>query len=315
MNPSLNAYCTRRRRAGAGRGPSRDGRARQAWRRPRPAARRAGLDQGPDADQGHPHHLGLEGLRAPRAGRPTALVVERLKAAGAIVVGKTNTPEFGAGANTFNEVFGVTRNPWNPEADLRRLDRRRRGGAGHRARARSPRAPTSAARSACPRRSAAWSASAPRPGYVPVWPGANLWDTLSVQGPMARTVADTALMLSDAGRSRPPRADLLSRGRARAILAAVKPAQRQGAAHRVGRRSRHHAAGSRGPARDARPRSASSARSAPGWRPAHPDFSEVDEIVRATPRAVDGHAPRGASWRSWKPQMQPNLVRNIEQGL
>src|SRR5207245_136747 len=43
-----------------------------------------------------------------------ALVVARLKAAGAIVLGKTNTPEFGAGANTFNEVFGVTRNPWNP---------------------------------------------------------------------------------------------------------------------------------------------------------------------------------------------------------
>src|SRR5262245_12690590 len=43
-----------------------------------------------------------------------ALVVTRLTAAGAIVLGKTNTPEFGAGANTFNAVFGVTRNPWNP---------------------------------------------------------------------------------------------------------------------------------------------------------------------------------------------------------
>ena len=42
-----------------------------------------------------------------------ALYVERLKRAGAIVVGKTNTPEFGAGGNTFNAVFGVTRNPWN----------------------------------------------------------------------------------------------------------------------------------------------------------------------------------------------------------
>ena len=41
------------------------------------------------------------------------LVVQRLKAAGAIVVGKTNTPEFGAGGNTFNAVFGATRNPWN----------------------------------------------------------------------------------------------------------------------------------------------------------------------------------------------------------
>ncbi len=43
-----------------------------------------------------------------------AEVVRRLKAAGAIVLGKTNTPEFAAGANTFNDVFGVTRNPWNP---------------------------------------------------------------------------------------------------------------------------------------------------------------------------------------------------------
>src|SRR6266851_2861392 len=42
-----------------------------------------------------------------------ALYVERLKRAGAIVVGKTNTPEFGAGGNTFNAVFGATRNPWN----------------------------------------------------------------------------------------------------------------------------------------------------------------------------------------------------------
>jgi Asp-tRNA(Asn)/Glu-tRNA(Gln) amidotransferase A subunit family amidase len=42
-----------------------------------------------------------------------AEVVRRLKAAGAIVLGKTNTPEFGAGANTFNKVFGATRNPWN----------------------------------------------------------------------------------------------------------------------------------------------------------------------------------------------------------
>jgi len=41
-----------------------------------------------------------------------ALIVERLKKAGAILIGKTNTPEFGAGANTYNEVFGATRNPW-----------------------------------------------------------------------------------------------------------------------------------------------------------------------------------------------------------
>jgi amidase len=42
-----------------------------------------------------------------------AAVVSRLKEAGAIILGKTNTPEFAAGANTVNEVFGATRNPWN----------------------------------------------------------------------------------------------------------------------------------------------------------------------------------------------------------
>jgi amidase len=44
-----------------------------------------------------------------------AEIVRRLKAAGAIVLGKSNTPEFGAGANTLNAVFGATRNPWNPD--------------------------------------------------------------------------------------------------------------------------------------------------------------------------------------------------------
>ena len=41
------------------------------------------------------------------------LMVKTLEANGAIVIGKSNTPEFGAGANTFNEVFGATLNPWN----------------------------------------------------------------------------------------------------------------------------------------------------------------------------------------------------------
>src|SRR5882757_8864500 len=42
-----------------------------------------------------------------------ALIVTRLRAAGAVVIGKTNTPEFGAGSHTFNEVFGPTRNPYD----------------------------------------------------------------------------------------------------------------------------------------------------------------------------------------------------------
>src|SRR2546429_2545774 len=43
-----------------------------------------------------------------------ALVVRRLRDAGAVILGKTNCPEFAAGGNTFNEVFGRTRNPWDP---------------------------------------------------------------------------------------------------------------------------------------------------------------------------------------------------------
>ena len=42
------------------------------------------------------------------------LMVQRMKASGAIVIGKTNTPEFGLGSHTFNEVFGPTRNAWDP---------------------------------------------------------------------------------------------------------------------------------------------------------------------------------------------------------
>ena len=51
-------------------------------------------------------------------------------AAGAITIGKTNTPEFGAGSQTFNPVFGATLNPVRPDQDLRRQQRRRRGRAG-----------------------------------------------------------------------------------------------------------------------------------------------------------------------------------------
>src|SRR6202008_2504018 len=123
------------------------------------------------------------------------LVVERLKAAGAIVVGKTNTPEFGAGANTFNEVFGVTRNPWNPKLTCGGSTG---GGAVALATGMAPLAQGSDLGGSL-RLPAAFCGVVgflTSPGCVPVWPRATAWNNYSVEGPVARTVADTALMLS-----------------------------------------------------------------------------------------------------------------------
>ena len=46
------------------------------------------------------------------------VIIERLRAAGAIIIGRANTPEFGATAVTVNTLYGATRNPWNPELSL-----------------------------------------------------------------------------------------------------------------------------------------------------------------------------------------------------
>jgi amidase len=84
----------------------------EAGRRARPARRHADPDQGPDRRRGRADHAGLADLQGqhPEEIRP---LVEHLEAKGGSIYAKSNTPEFGAGANTFNEVFGATRNPWD----------------------------------------------------------------------------------------------------------------------------------------------------------------------------------------------------------
>ncbi len=124
-----------------------------------------------------------------------ALVVERMSAAGAISLGKTNTPEFGAGSHTVNPVFGATRNPY----DLSRSAGGSSGGA----------AAALAARMICLADGSDLGGSLrnpasfcnvvglrPSPGRVPRWPPGDVADTFSVDGPMARTVADVALLLA-----------------------------------------------------------------------------------------------------------------------
>jgi amidase len=123
------------------------------------------------------------------------LLVERVRAAGAIVVGKTNTPEFGAGSQTFNPVFGPTLNPF----DLAKTCGGSSGGAA-----------TALACGMVPiadgsdlggslRNPASFCnvvGFRPSPGRVPSWPSSNAWQDLSVEGPMGRTVEDAALLLS-----------------------------------------------------------------------------------------------------------------------
>ncbi|MBL8376404.1 MAG: amidase [Burkholderiales bacterium] len=123
------------------------------------------------------------------------LVVDRTWNAGAICVGKTNTPEFGAGSQTFNAVFGATKNPY----DLTKTCGGSSGGAGVvLATGMVPIADGSdlGASLRNPGNFCNVVGLRPSPGRVPTWPTKHLWGTLGVEGPMARTVADTALLLS-----------------------------------------------------------------------------------------------------------------------
>ncbi|MEM7541463.1 MAG: amidase [Pseudomonadota bacterium] len=123
------------------------------------------------------------------------LFVARLRAAGAIIIGKTNTPEFGAGSQTFNQIFGSTKNPYDPQKTC--------GGS-------SGGAAVAIATGMLPfadgsdlggslRNPAAFCnvvGFRPSPGRVPNWPKQFSSEQLAVSGPMAREVTDVALLLS-----------------------------------------------------------------------------------------------------------------------
>jgi amidase len=121
-------------------------------------------------------------------------LVERLESEGGIVYAKSNTPEFGSGANTFNDVFGPTRNPWNTTRSV---------------------AGSSGGSAAALAAGMAWLAHGsdlggslrhpasfcgivgmrPSPGRVATAPGYPVDQQLFVEGPMARSVEDVALFL------------------------------------------------------------------------------------------------------------------------
>ena len=241
-----------------------------------------------------------------------ALVVQRLRAAGAIVIGKTNTPEFAFGPNTTNAVFGATRNPWN-------LDRTSGGSSGGSAAGLatgmfplaegtdlggSLRGPASFCGVVGYRTS---------PGLIPRYPSVLAWDTYSVEGPMARTLADTALMLSVmAGPD--DRSPISYDVDGRDFLSAVKAPSVKG--WRIAwTTDLNGVVPVDDEVRKVFERAVSVFRSA-GARvePASPDLSDVPEIVRLTRGflMVARHADKLPEHRAI---LQEGLVENTEQGL
>ena len=240
------------------------------------------------------------------------LVVQRLKAAGAIVVGKTNTPEFGAGGNTFNAVFGATRNPWNSALSCGGSS----GGAAVAvATGMGPIAQGSDLGGSLRVPAAFCGVVGFRttPGLVPSHPRALVWDTLGVTGPIARTVADVALMLA-AMAGPDDRAPLSYEVDTSQFTRAVKAPSIKG--WRVAwtpdldglipvdeevRRVAHDAMkvfrslGARVEA-------------------ACPSFSEVPDIIRGT-RAVTMVALHADKLPEWRERMQKDLVADVEYGL
>ncbi len=131
-------------------------------------------------------------IYAERIAPANDIVVERLEANGAIVIGKTNLPEFAAGGNTFNDVFGATRNPW----DTRMSASGSSGGSAAALAAGQVWLATGGDFGGSIRTPASYCSITglrPSPGMVPRVQR-QPFNPLSVEGPMARNVADMALM-------------------------------------------------------------------------------------------------------------------------
>jgi amidase len=240
------------------------------------------------------------------------LVVQRLKSAGAIVVGKTNTPEFGAGGNTFNEVFGATRNPWNTALTCGGSS----GGAAVAvATGMGPLAQGSDLGGSLRTPAAFCGVVGLRttPGLIPSYPRTLVWDTLGVTGPIARTVADAALMLA-AMAGPDDRNPLSYEVDTSQFTRAVKTPSIKGwrvawtpdlnglipVDEEVLDVARHavkvfRSLGAR-------------------VETACPDFSEVPEIINGT-RAVTMVALHADKLPRWRESMQKELVRDVEHGL
>ena len=237
-------------------------------------------------------------------------MVAACRAAGAIVVGKTNVPEFGAGANTNNPVYGPTRNPF----DLGRICGGSSGGSAVALAASMLPICTGSDTGGSLRTPAAFCGIVGfrvSPGTVPTERRPLGWTNISVQGPMGRDVGDTALLL--AAQIRSQGADPLSRGVDPALLRQPEPADLAGLRLAVSADLGFAIV-------DRRIREAFDDRIARigGWFREcvrrDPDMAEADETFEIV-RAQNFLASQLDNYRNRKHLLGPNIVANVEQGL
>lgn len=240
----------------------------------------------------------------------SAYVVERIEDSGGVVYAKSNTPEFGAGAQTFNEVFPATRNPWNTALSA---------------------AGSSGGSAAALASGTAWLAHGsdmggslrnpasfcgvvglrPSPGRVPAGPASDPFASLAAEGPMARDIDDTALFL-----------DALCGVDAREPLSLPTPRvsfRESAAARRAPKKAAYSADLGLTPV-DPAVREIT-ARAAERFTEAgvivehkHPDFSGAHEAFQ-TLRAYEFAAGLKDLYRDSRDKLKPEIIWNIEQGL
>ncbi len=238
------------------------------------------------------------------------ILVETLEAAGALVYAKSNTPEFGAGAQTFNEVFPPTRNPW----DTRLSAAGSSGGAAAALASGTAWLAQGSDMGGSLRNPASFCGVVglrPAPGRVAVGPSEQPFQVLSVKGPMARNVRDCALLLDAMSGQHP--ADPLSLPRPDTTFSAaldttpkprrvafsrdlgITPVEREVAELCEAAARRLEAEGI--PVEEA-----------------HPDLSEAHEAFQVL-RALDFATGLGAPLEAHRRLIKPEVIWNVEKGL
>ncbi len=238
------------------------------------------------------------------------ILVEHLEGQGGVIYAKSNTPEFGAGANTFNEVFGATRNPW----DLSRSAAGSSGGAAVALATGTAWLAHGTDMGGSLRNPASFCGVVgmrPSIGRVAHTPAAKIDRNLGVHGPMARNVEDLALLLDAMSGEHP--ADPLS-------LPSLQSSFLSAA--RSGERPKRVAYSPDLGITPVDPEVAAITRKA-AWQfaeagaiveEAHPDLREAHECFHVL-RAFDFAISKAALLRSKRDQLKPEVIWNIEEGL